>query len=761
VRHFVEIAKVVADSTNPKIVVPTSIYTLLCDVISLRREVSRILGEPVIRDDGQVDGHIYFINVLEQVKDILRPLAEKIGFKNALKPETSDQKLGNIFEALTLEEPSQLEPDSSVPVTEQQPNRNALLDHSYDIEPSLNEVLFASLLFFRDFNEIRERVRTVWVDYSQGRASLIMASLLTNTAFEIIRRNLEDQLSGAALQQDAPKENDWIAWVYSSSCNGIDLHYREHPVDPINFSTYQQADYFCLLTFDIIKTFMKDLRPDRLQFARNYDAYLQFVKSPRERYFSDKLFLTSFLSNLHNAAALKLDAGPAIDDITRAFLEAKVSETKHVPLWLVFALQIVLDTRVAFQYDTSKALKELLAAGQRVTDITRHHFRFSRTQAVREERWHEDNDPQILKLIRFISLWINQDLLTKAVKKWSTTNLQKLGAELKPFSLLRQHPLLCGSLAYWLNLSLQEIGISLANAYDSIVSAAHLYNAARQSKGLSVSWPDIEYLISVHSIFVGGPPSEPADFFKRFQIALGASLVNFAQHKRAARPRGTARKSGGRRLRKSVLVHEIFRSRYCSLDSRAELTNPKLSAVIVETATQHPEMRNVTAYATQWAQTRKLTSPQLLSILCVAITDEDPHLHFDYISMHIRCTTLLFDMRQKFITGADIQTPAVAGKKVEMPHSRYLAEVAMAEDSFAARVVTSIFLADTEAAAAAATTVDSEAPLQSEKLRDANISLKRASNLMGRVIKAEGDLCVTEAKAFCQRAESDHPNSES
>lgn len=760
-RHFVEIAKVVADSTNPKIVVPTSIYTLLCDVISLRREVSRILGEPVTRDDGQVDGHIYFINVLERVKEILRPMAEKIGFKNEVKPETSDQKLGNIFEVLTLEEPSQLEPDNSVPVTAQQPNQNTLLDHSYDIEPSRSDFLFASLLFFRDLNEIRELVRTVWVDYSKGRASLIMASLLTNTSIDIIRRNLEDHLSAAGLQQDAPEEKDWIDWVYSSGCIGIDLHYREHPVDPINFSTYQQADYFCLLTFDIIKTFMNDLRPDRLQFAKDYDAYLQFAKSPRERYFSDKMFLTSFLSNLHNAAALKLDAGPAIDDITRVFLEAKISETKHVPLWLVFALQIVLDTRVALQHDTSMAFQELQAAGQRATDITRHHFRFSRTQAVREERWHEDNDPQILKLISFVSLWINQDPLTKAVKKWSTTNLEELGVDLKPFSLLMQHPLLCGSLAYWLSLSLQEIGISLANAYDSILSAVHLYNAARQSKDLSVSWPDIEYLISVHSaqrIFVGGPPSEPEDFFKTFQIALGASVVNFAQHKRAARPRGTARHSGSRRLRKSIPIHEIFRSRYCSLGSRAELTNPKLDAVILETATQHPEMSNITAYATQWAQVRKLTSPQLLSILSVAITDEIPHLHFDYISMHIRCTTLLFDMRQKFITGADVQTSAIAGKKVEMPHSRYLAEVAMSEDSFAARVVTSIFLADTKAAAAAAKSVDSEAPLQSEKLRDANISLERASNLIGRVIKAEGDLCVAEAKAFCQRAQGDHPN---
>jgi hypothetical protein len=777
VRHFIELAKAIVRSTNPMIVVPIDIYNLLCDVISLRKEVSQVMGQEVTQDDGQCDGHSYFINVLERVKDILRPSTEKAGVKDEKRVETPDQKLGNIFEALDLEEPLDMTDSSSISQSVQ-PDRKPPPKQTYDIERTHDEILMSSLFFFHDLSQIRELVRAVWMDYGQGLADLSTASLVTNTAIEVMQRNLEDHLAAMAGQHGAPNQDDWIYWVYAHICHDMDVHHREQPGDSINFATYHQADYVCLPVLDIVKEFIESVQSHRLVFVRGHDRCIELSESPRERFEADQLFLNLLLSDLHNATILRLEAGPAIDDITRAFLDMKVSETKLTPLWLVFAMQMLLDIRRILGNDTSEAFQELQATGQRVTAVIRHYFQFSRNHGTQRENWHKDNDPQIVKFVGFVSVWINQDLISKAVRKQSKQSPEEQGIELSPFFLMKQHPLLCGSLVYWLNLSLQEVGISLANAYDSILSAAHLYNAARQSNLLAISWPDMDYIISVHTnqrIFVGGPPTEPEDFFKRFQLVLGASVLNFARNRRAIRPQESSKDARSRRLRKSMPIHDIFRARYCTLETRAELTKAKLDVVTAEAAIRHPEMDHIVAYANQWANTRKLTSLQLLSILRVAIADEDLHLHFDYISMHIRCSTLFSEMRQKFLTGADVQVQAITSRLSESSRNRYLAEDAselsltrylakdapevslsqylaedaMPEDHFAIKTTMSIFLAD-PAAAAAAQNYLADASVQSEMLRFANVSLQRASESMSKAIEKEGDLDMKRAEALCK-----------
>jgi hypothetical protein len=100
IRHFIGLAKAVVSSTNPKIVVSSSIFTLLCDVISLRKEVSPVLGQAAMPGDGRSGGHSQFINILERVKETLRPSTEKAGIKNEDTPETPEQWLGNYIRSL-------------------------------------------------------------------------------------------------------------------------------------------------------------------------------------------------------------------------------------------------------------------------------------------------------------------------------------------------------------------------------------------------------------------------------------------------------------------------------------------------------------------------------------------------------------------------------------------------------------------------------------------------------------------------------------
>lgn len=52
----------------------------------------------------------------------------------------------------------------------------------YDIEMSEEGRIFAVSSFFKDFNDIREYLHTVWTDYCKGKLDIMSAAVTTDTA---------------------------------------------------------------------------------------------------------------------------------------------------------------------------------------------------------------------------------------------------------------------------------------------------------------------------------------------------------------------------------------------------------------------------------------------------------------------------------------------------------------------------------------------------------------------------------------------------
>jgi hypothetical protein len=98
----------------------------------------------VNHDHREDDRHIHFINVLETVQEILRPLAEKAASKREKGPETPEQKLVNIFEALDVNDPAPVAPDSSA-APSAKPSQTAKAPRSYDVQSTHDEVLLSSI----------------------------------------------------------------------------------------------------------------------------------------------------------------------------------------------------------------------------------------------------------------------------------------------------------------------------------------------------------------------------------------------------------------------------------------------------------------------------------------------------------------------------------------------------------------------------------------------------------------------------------------
>lgn len=70
---------------------------------------------------------------------------------------------------------------------------------------------------------------------------------------------------------------------------------------------------------------------------------------------------------------------------------------------------------------------------------------------------------------------------------------------MKDNMLYRIHPLLAGTLEYWLKIKMHTNAIISPNYYNSILGTAHLYNAAKESSLLDSSWEDMEYIMKQHT----------------------------------------------------------------------------------------------------------------------------------------------------------------------------------------------------------------------------------------------------------------------
>lgn len=178
IQHFITLAQMTADST-PKIIVPRLMLNLLSDVIHLRKEVSVMVAGGASQRDH--DGHVYFVLVIERVREILKPLGKKevpvasAGATTRAKnvSPAPNEILSNIFEALDLEEPTFTSTISA------QSSRTPTLKASkctYDIESALDDILVSSMLFFRDLKKIREFMCSVWDEYKRGLVDLTTAS---------------------------------------------------------------------------------------------------------------------------------------------------------------------------------------------------------------------------------------------------------------------------------------------------------------------------------------------------------------------------------------------------------------------------------------------------------------------------------------------------------------------------------------------------------------------------------------------------------
>jgi hypothetical protein len=131
--------------------------------------------------------HIFFVNVLKKVRDILKPCLSQEHVNPAASKTMED--IVSIFEHLELGEtfgffrhtPEVTDRLHSEPIYEAE--RINYIEESF----------FALHLLPHDFNRLRSEVSTGWDRYSMGGQELVAAAITTNTAIDLAR-SMTDEL---------------------------------------------------------------------------------------------------------------------------------------------------------------------------------------------------------------------------------------------------------------------------------------------------------------------------------------------------------------------------------------------------------------------------------------------------------------------------------------------------------------------------------------------------------------------------------------
>jgi hypothetical protein len=172
------------------------------------------------KDKGK-DGHAHFIEVLQDVLQKLEPLCREDCMPEAI-PKTSESKTRkenatNIFENLTVEEPSNPPLQPQIPQADQ---LNTPITFEDDSSGDSSTILFAVYCLFQDVTNVRTFLQDLWRNKKAGKVDLITAAITTNTAIDLVKR-LEEEF-----RTDSPEHCDYEDLFEQFSSAALNVYYK-------------------------------------------------------------------------------------------------------------------------------------------------------------------------------------------------------------------------------------------------------------------------------------------------------------------------------------------------------------------------------------------------------------------------------------------------------------------------------------------------------------------------------------------------------
>lgn len=202
VKELVAQAKLISETKKPLVKVPRIIQNILARAIERRKKCSnwfeRLGGSNISKslEESNIQ-HQYFINVLEEIQDLLHPHFEAAGARKPSPPRPAaglfdDSK--NRFEDLYTEDLAYGDLDTEAPkdaeASEALPSIVELTTppeaFELDQPDEAIDTTFIVYCFLEDLHNKQEFLKTVWQDYAEKKLDLRTAALVTNVACQLV-----------------------------------------------------------------------------------------------------------------------------------------------------------------------------------------------------------------------------------------------------------------------------------------------------------------------------------------------------------------------------------------------------------------------------------------------------------------------------------------------------------------------------------------------------------------------------------------------
>jgi hypothetical protein len=647
---YIEVVQYIVDKGAS---IPPEVIRILKRCISLRRRAS-LQFAPTRESEASDKSHQYFIGILVKICGIFErntstlDSSEPISIRNQFTELSSDES----------EENAEDVPDIDIPrVAFSIPNM------SFEPEMVVMEAISAMVMFLGDMERVRGDLEGLWKDYKSGKIDLITASVTTNTAIEILQRP-HDQLMKRIMPVFGNDFQKMITMTF-----GLLRGLKTGDTDIPNFDLVDDQDTKSEKMYDFLMLPLAQMFGDLLDNLPNsipsvaspcksdryetYDPNALFDKLPcRARWQQYQILLSDVFSDISVLLGHAMGSVPqdnSIFDVDSVVcLMDRFIRTKEISFHLTFAMRIYMDINFILGAEAARGPQYLNETAERMIENLKQ--RPSVQGDVPHKKWNTRHDQMVGRLLAELGI-------LECASAFGITD-----------SLLFRHPVLCGLYVFRLQIIYQDTGLTLANMFASIQSAAHLYQACQLSNQgkhgrKQVEWPDMDLVLRLHGteqIFGVKVPRTVRESLKAFQhIAVFTTGTINGQHSvHTGLACGCSDKAGLEGLecisdhasiQDQTSILPIFKHRITESFSPAvheDMT--AIEALLRDLKAREDRHLGSTNIFRKEKKHRaaKFSIIQLLSVLEEGLQLETTSIRFDYVPMHLRCMRIFRDMKQ-------------------------------------------------------------------------------------------------------------------
>lgn len=594
------------------------------------------------------NGHKHFNGVLEGLLNILasshlegqatvthEPVAESEGVLD------SSPAKQNPFDTLELESLALVDQDEDLAtVLESVPSpkpdtSSPQTETTYQFQDSTADLQFAIFKMFADLHQVRKHIHECLERYRGRNLNLLSVAATINCAIGIVR-GIEREFMDSVPQ--------FTSWETVMDTIVSPSQFEELSTGSLKYSETAYLRSIYCLPFEELRRFRESFvtgKKTKHLYGHVLMSRLDGSQIDNEdSWKAEKIILQEFFVEVLSLGfSISL---PVEDVLIRGVTE--VYRDNPVHLWVVFGLQIFLDTQailgialpcvilslltVLSGEEVTRPFREFKASSEELKKNVENCIKYS--EVIIRKHYDQTKRDFIRKNSALLSKWAIDDMFMQ---------LRKLHLDLgpgRPFFFLSHNPVACGLLQCATLLKSQSLGITIVNTLTFIASAAHIYNAARNECRLPTRWPDMETLIHLygrHDLFLGEPPKNIAAYRRHHLIVGGVAATSFASK---SGERFDYSDKGARQLTVPEIMGTLDRF-LCPTDA----TDTDINVDLMEKFLHQTARRNAVQ---KKGSTSILSSVQLLMLLEKCIKDEEAKLVFNYYTFHESCWRLLFNI---------------------------------------------------------------------------------------------------------------------